>query len=71
MVFQQFNLFPHLSVLDNLTLAPRRVLGKSKQESEKQARFYLDKVGLAEKTGSYPDQLSGGQKQRVSRVVCV
>jgi len=57
MVFQQFNLFPHLSVLDNLTLAPRRVLGKSKQESEKQARFYLDKVGLAEKAGSYPDQL--------------
>jgi len=42
----------------------RRVLGKSKQESEKQARFYLDKVGLAEKAGSYPDQLSGGQKQR-------
>jgi len=48
MVFQQFNLFPHLSVLDNHT-GPRRVLGKSKQESEKQARFYLDKVGLAEK----------------------
>jgi len=43
--------FPHLSVLDNLTLAPRRVLGKSKQESEKQARFYLDKVGLAERQG--------------------
>jgi len=50
MVFQQFNLFPHLSVLDNLTLA-HRVLGKSKQESEKQARFYLDKVGLAERQG--------------------
>jgi arginine/lysine/histidine/glutamine transport system ATP-binding protein len=59
MVFQQFNLFPHLSVLDNLILAPRRVLGKSKQESEKQARFYLNKVGLAEKAESYPDQLSG------------
>jgi arginine/lysine/histidine/glutamine transport system ATP-binding protein len=73
MVFQQFNLFPHLSVLDNLTLAPRRVLGKSKQESQKQARFYLDKVGLAEKAESYPDQLSGGQKQRVAiaRSLCM
>lgn len=73
MVFQQFNLFPHLSVLDNLTLAPRRVLGKSKQESEQQARFYLDKVGLAQKAESYPDQLSGGQKQRVAiaRSLCM
>ena len=73
MVFQQFNLFPHLSVLDNLTLAPRKVLSKSKQESEKQARLYLDKVGLAEKAGSYPDQLSGGQKQRVAiaRSLCM
>ena len=73
MVFQQFNLFPHLSVLDNLTLAPRRVLSKTKQESEKQARFYLDKVGLAEKAESYPDQLSGGQKQRVAiaRSLCM
>ena len=73
MVFQQFNLFPHLSVLDNLTLAPRRVLSKSKQESETQARFYLDKVGLVEKAESYPDQLSGGQKQRVAiaRSLCM
>ena len=73
MVFQQFNLFPHLRILDNLTLAPRQVLNKSKQESEDRAKFYLDKVGLAEKAESYPDQLSGGQKQRVAiaRSLCM
>lgn len=73
MVFQQFNLFPHLSVLENLTLAPRRVLGKSRSQSEEQARFYLEKVGLAEKAEVYPDQLSGGQKQRVAiaRSLCM
>ncbi|MCL1470221.1 amino acid ABC transporter ATP-binding protein [Argonema antarcticum A004/B2] len=73
MVFQQFNLFPHLSVLENLTLAPRQVLGKSRSQSEEQARFYLQKVGLAEKAEVYPEQLSGGQKQRVAiaRSLCI
>lgn len=73
MVFQQFNLFPHLSVLENLTLAPQKVLGKSRQESIQQARFYLEKVGLSEKATAYPQQLSGGQKQRVAiaRSLCV
>jgi arginine/lysine/histidine/glutamine transport system ATP-binding protein len=73
MVFQQFNLFPHLSVLENLMLAPCQVLGKSRQEAEQQARFYLDKVGLVEKAAVYPEQLSGGQKQRVAiaRSLCM
>jgi len=73
MVFQQFNLFPHLSVLENLMLAPRQVLGQSRSESEQQARFYLQKVGLAQKVQSYPEQLSGGQKQRVAiaRSLCM
>lgn len=73
MVFQQFNLFPHLSVLDNLTLAPRQVLGTEKAASEKQARFYLEKVGLPDKATAYPEQLSGGQKQRVAiaRSLCM
>jgi arginine/lysine/histidine/glutamine transport system ATP-binding protein len=73
MVFQQFNLFPHLSVLENLMLAPCRVLGRSRSESEQQARFYLEKVGLAQKAEVYPEQLSGGQKQRVAiaRSLCM
>lgn len=73
MVFQQFNLFPHLSVLENLMLAPRQVLGKSRQDADEQARFYLQKVGLAEKADVYPEQLSGGQKQRVAiaRSLCM
>lgn len=73
MVFQQFNLFPHLSVLENLTLAPGKVLGKSRKESAKTAGFYLEKVGLFDKAGSYPEQLSGGQKQRVAiaRSLCM
>jgi arginine/lysine/histidine/glutamine transport system ATP-binding protein len=73
MVFQQFNLFPHLSVLENLMLAPRQVLGRSREESEQQAQFYLEKVGLAEKAYAYPEQLSGGQKQRVAiaRSLCM
>lgn len=73
MVFQQFNLFPHLSVLQNLMLAPSKVLGKSKAESEKQAQFYLEKVGLPDKANAYPEQLSGGQKQRVAiaRSLCM
>ena len=73
MVFQQFNLFPHMSVLENLMLAPRQVLGKSGQEAKAQARFYLEKVGLVEKAEAYPEQLSGGQKQRVAiaRSLCM
>ncbi|ARV59074.1 polar amino acid ABC transporter ATP-binding protein [Nostocales cyanobacterium HT-58-2] len=73
MVFQQFNLFPHLSVLENLTLAPRKVLGKSAQESTQLAGFYLEKVGLFDKASAYPEQLSGGQKQRVAiaRSLCM
>jgi polar amino acid transport system ATP-binding protein len=66
MVFQQFNLFPHLSVLDNLTLAPRRVLGRSAAAAEAVARENLEKVGLADKAGAYPAQLSGGQQQRAA-----
>lgn len=73
MVFQQFNLFPHLSVLENLTLAPRQVLGKNKKESAQLAGTYLDKVGLFDKASAYPEQLSGGQKQRVAiaRSLCM
>lgn len=73
MVFQQFNLFPHLSVLENLTLAQRKVLRKSAKESAKLAGFYLEKVGLFEKASAYPEQLSGGQKQRVAiaRSLCM
>ena len=66
MVFQQFNLFPHLSVLDNITLAQRAVLGRSKDEAEAEARRQLDRVGIPEKATSYPRQLSGGQQQRVA-----
>lgn len=73
MVFQQFNLFPHLSVLENLTLGPQKVLKQSTKESQRSARFFLDKVGLGEKADAYPDQLSGGQKQRVAiaRSLCM
>ena len=73
MVFQQFNLFPHLSVLDNLCLAPQKVLEQSKAESRETAQFYLDKVGLGAKANAFPDQLSGGQKQRVAiaRALCM
>jgi len=66
MVFQQFNLFPHKSVLDNLTYAPINVLGISKDEAIKRAETLLERVGLAEKRDNYPNQLSGGQKQRVA-----
>ncbi|MBF2035657.1 MAG: amino acid ABC transporter ATP-binding protein [Leptolyngbyaceae cyanobacterium T60_A2020_046] len=73
MVFQQFNLFPHMTVLDNLALAPRKVLGRSTQESADTARLYLNKVGLSEKADAFPQQLSGGQKQRVAiaRALCM
>ena len=73
MVFQQFNLFPHLSVLQNLMLAPSQVLKESKQECLDRALHYLDKVGLSSKADAYPEQLSGGQKQRVAiaRSLCM
>jgi arginine/lysine/histidine/glutamine transport system ATP-binding protein len=73
MVFQQFNLFPHLTVLENLTLAQRQVLGKTPKESAQLAAQYLDKVGLFNKAETYPEQLSGGQKQRVAiaRSLCI
>lgn len=66
MVFQQFNLFPHMSVIDNITMAPIQVRKMDKVEAEKLALELLDKVGLTEKADNYPDQLSGGQKQRVA-----
>ena len=66
MVFQHFNLFPHKSVRDNLTLAPRKVLGLGKDEANERAASLLDQVGLADKIDAYPAALSGGQKQRVA-----
>ena len=68
MVFQHFNLFPHLSILDNITLAPRLVRGIDRVVAEKKAMELLARVGLAEKARAYPQQLSGGQKQRVAIV---
>ena len=66
MVFQNFNLFPHLSVMDNLTLAPVCVLKKTKEEAVAKGKELLERVGLSEKAGSYPCELSGGQQQRVA-----
>lgn len=66
MVFQQFNLFPHMTVLDNVTLGPIKVRGMNKPDAMKLGMDLLGKVGLADKAGNYPDQLSGGQKQRVA-----
>lgn len=66
MVFQNFNLFPHMTVLDNITLAPIKVKGQNKSEAEKHAKEILDVVGLLDKADSYPASLSGGQKQRVA-----
>jgi polar amino acid transport system ATP-binding protein len=66
MVFQQFNLFPHLDALGNVTLAQREVLGRSADEAEGIGRAMLERVGLSEKADSYPSQLSGGQQQRVA-----
>lgn len=66
MVFQRFNLFPHMTVLDNITLAPRKVRKIVREEAEKEAHMLLAKVGLADKADAYPEQLSGGQQQRVA-----
>lgn len=66
MVFQRFNLFPHMTALENITLAPMKVRGMKKEEAEEIAYFYLEKVGLRDKARAYPDQLSGGQQQRVA-----
>ena len=73
MVFQHFNLFPHMTIMKNLTLAPMKLLKKSKAEAEEKAMELLGRVGLADRAGSYPNQLSGGQKQRVAivRALCM
>ena len=68
MVFQSYNLFPHMSVLRNVTLAPVKIGGKSPAEAEQQALALLDRVGMKDKAGAYPDALSGGQQQRVAIV---
>jgi polar amino acid transport system ATP-binding protein len=68
MVFQSYNLFPHMSVLRNVTLAPVKVGGRSKAAAEEQALALLDRVGMRDKAGAYPDALSGGQQQRVAIV---
>ncbi|MFF6991587.1 ATP-binding cassette domain-containing protein [Streptomyces sp. NPDC010273] len=67
-VFQAYNLFPHMTVLENITLAPRRVHGVSRAEAEAHARELLERLGLGDKAGAYPDRLSGGQQQRVAIV---
>jgi polar amino acid transport system ATP-binding protein len=66
MVFQSFNLFPHISVVDNVAIGPRKVLGVSKSAARDKARGLLDRLGLADRADAYPDQLSGGQQQRVA-----
>ena len=68
MVFQHFNLFPHMTILQNMTVAPIKLLKKSKAEAEAHAMQLLERVGLADRAGAYPKQLSGGQKQRVAIV---
>ncbi len=73
MVFQHFNLFPHMTILKNLTIAPMKLLKMSKEEAEKKAMELLARVGLADRAEAYPSQLSGGQKQRVAivRALCM
>jgi polar amino acid transport system ATP-binding protein len=73
MVFQHFNLFPHMTVLSNLTLAPIKLQGKSKEEAKSYALELLARVGLADRANAYPSQLSGGQKQRIAivRALCM
>ncbi|MBQ4592426.1 MAG: amino acid ABC transporter ATP-binding protein [Clostridia bacterium] len=68
MVFQHFNLFPHMTVMRNMTLAPMKLLGKTQEEAESRAMQLLTRVGLADRAQSYPSQLSGGQKQRIAIV---
>lgn len=68
MVFQQFNLFPHMDILKNMTLAPMKLQKKSQQEAEREAMALLERVGLADRAHAYPSQLSGGQKQRIAIV---
>jgi polar amino acid transport system ATP-binding protein len=67
-VFQSYNLFPHMTVLENITLAPRKVLNRPMREAEEQALMLLERIGLGEKANVYPDSLSGGQQQRVAIV---
>ena len=73
MVFQQFNLFPHMDIMKNLILAPMKLQGKSQQEEEAEAMRLLERVGLADRAHAYPSQLSGGQKQRIAivRALCM
>ena len=73
MVFQHFNLFPHMTVLRNMTIAPMQLLKKSKEEAEKKAMALLERVNLADRANAYPNQLSGGQKQRIAivRALCM
>ena len=73
MVFQQFNLFPHMTVLKNMTIGPMKLKGVSKEEAESKAMKLLERVGLADRADAYPSQLSGGQKQRIAivRAVCM
>jgi ABC-type polar amino acid transport system ATPase subunit len=73
MVFQQFNLFPHLTVLENLTIAPRKIRGATRQEADDLARYFLERVRISEQADKYPSQLSGGQQQRVAiaRALCM
>ena len=73
MVFQHFNLFPHMTILENMTLAPIKLLKKDKAEAEAKAMALLDRVGLRDRAAAYPSQLSGGQKQRIAivRALCM
>ena len=73
MVFQQFNLFPHMTIMRNLTIAPMKLLGKSREDAEKKAHELLKRVGLDDRADAYPTQLSGGQKQRIAivRALCM
>ena len=73
MVFQQFNLFPHMDIMKNLTIAPMKLQGKSQEEAEAEAMLLLERVGLADRAHAYPSQLSGGQKQRIAivRALCM
>ena len=73
MVFQHFNLFPHMTILKNMTLAPMKLLRKSQAEAEEKAKALLERVGLSDRANAYPSQLSGGQKQRIAivRALCM